>query len=85
MRAWNCAPVGRGQELQALRHVDPMINRETSVNSMTRILAAIGVVALIGIAFYLFSESQKSDAEKLGDSIEEVGDDIADAVDDATN
>lgn len=48
-------------------------------------MAAIGVIGLIGVAFYMFSESQKSGAEKLGDSLEEVGEDIADAVDDATN
>ncbi len=48
------------------------------------LLAAVGVVALIIAAVYFINQSQKSDAEKLGDSLEEVGEDIADAVDDAT-
>ncbi len=49
------------------------------------ILATVGIVALVLAAVYFFNESQKSDVEKLGDSLEEVGDDIADAVDDAAN
>jgi len=49
------------------------------------IFAAVGVVAIIFAIVYFINDSQKSDAEKLGDSLEEVGEDIADAVDDATN
>ncbi|MDZ7628340.1 MAG: hypothetical protein U5J99_08000 [Parvularculaceae bacterium] len=49
------------------------------------LLAAIGVVAIGVAVIYFINESQKSDAEKLGDSLEEMGDDIADAVDGATN
>jgi hypothetical protein len=49
------------------------------------ILAAVGVVAIIFAIVYFINDSQKSDAEKLGDSLEEVGEDIADAVDDATD
>jgi hypothetical protein len=48
-------------------------------------VAAIGAGALVVIAVLLFNESQKSDVEKLGDSIENAGDDVADAVKDATN
>ena len=46
------------------------------------ILAAVGVVAIIFAVVYFINESQKSDVEKLGDSLEKVGDDIADAVND---
>lgn len=49
------------------------------------ILAAVGVIAIIFGGIYFINQSQKSDVEKLGDSLEEVGDDIADAVDDAAN
>lgn len=49
------------------------------------ILAAVGVVALVAAGIYFVNQSQKSDVEKLGDSLEEAGEDIADAVDDATN
>ena len=49
------------------------------------ILAAVGVVAIVVVGAYLINQSQKSDAEKLGDRLEEVGEDIADAVDDATD
>ena len=48
------------------------------------LLAAVGVVAIIIAGVYFINESQKSDVEKLGDSLEEVGEDVADAVDDAT-
>lgn len=48
------------------------------------LLSIVGVVALVAVAIYFINESQKSDIEKLGDSIERVGDDLADAVDDAT-
>lgn len=49
------------------------------------ILAAVGVIAIIFGGIYFINQSQKSDAEKLGDSLEKVGDDIADAVEDATD
>lgn len=49
------------------------------------ILAAAGVIAIVVGGAYFINQSQKSDAEKLGDSLEEVGEDIADAVDDATD
>ncbi len=48
------------------------------------LLAIVGVVALVAGAIYFVNESQKSDIEKLGDSIENAGNDLADAVDDAT-
>lgn len=48
-------------------------------------LAIVGVAALIVAGIYFINESQKSDAEKLGDSLEEAGEDVADAVDDAVN
>ncbi|MEQ1930878.1 MAG: hypothetical protein ABL957_10135 [Parvularculaceae bacterium] len=51
----------------------------------TKMLAAVGIVAIIGFGAYFISQSQKSDAEKLGDSIEEVGEEIEDAVKDATD
>lgn len=51
----------------------------------TKFLAAVGVVAIIVIGAYAYNESRKSDAEKLGDSIEHAVDDVADAVEDATN
>jgi len=48
-------------------------------------LAIVGVAALILAGIYFVNESQKSDTEKLGDSLEEAGEDVADAVDDAGN
>lgn len=49
-----------------------------------KILAAVGVAAIIFAGVYFINESQKSDVEKLGDSLEKVGHDISDAVDDAS-
>ena len=51
------------------------------MSSSTKVFAVIGVIAVIGIGAYAINESQKSDAEKVGDSIEEAGEDIKDAVD----
>lgn len=51
------------------------------MSSGAKIFAVIGVVAVIGVGIYAINESQKSDVEKLGDSIEEVGEDIKDAID----
>lgn len=48
-------------------------------------LAIVGVAALVIAGIYFVNESQKSDVEKLGDSLEEAGEDVADAVDDAVN
>lgn len=52
------------------------------MSSTTRVLALVGVVAIIGVGVYAINESGKSDVEKLGDSIEDVGEDIKDAVND---
>ncbi|MEE2691860.1 MAG: hypothetical protein VX640_10015 [Pseudomonadota bacterium] len=52
------------------------------MGSSTKIFAVIGVAAVIGFGVYAINESRKSDAEKIGDSIEEVGEDIEDAVKD---
>lgn len=49
----------------------------------TKMAAAVGVVAKIMIGATFVSESQKSSAEKLGDSLEEVPEDVTDAVKDA--
>ncbi len=49
---------------------------------MTKILAVIGVIAILAGGLYYFSESQKSPAEKVGDKIEDVGDAVKDAVED---
>ncbi len=68
----------RRQPCFSLKAQDQIIMQSKSL------LAAVGVVALIIAAVYFINQSQKSDAEKLGDSLEEVGEDIADAVDDAT-
>jgi uncharacterized protein (UPF0333 family) len=51
------------------------------VNS-TKFLAAVGVVAIIIAGVYFINESGKSDLDKLGDSIENAADDVADAVKD---
>ena len=51
----------------------------------TKFLAAVGVIAVIAIGAYAINESRKSDAEKLGDSIEDAADDVGDAIEDATN
>lgn len=51
----------------------------------TKFLAAVGIVAIIAVGAYAINESRKSDAEKLGDSIEDAAEDIGDAVEDATN
>ena len=51
----------------------------------TKLLAAIGVVAIIAVSVYAINEGRKSDAEKLGDSIEDGADDVGDAIEDATN
>jgi len=55
--------------------------KEEIMSSSTKVFAVIGVIAVIGIGAYAINESQKSDAEKVGDSIEEAGEDIKDAVD----
>lgn len=51
------------------------------MNSTVKLLAIVGVVAVIGFGVYAINESGKSDAEKIGDRIEDVGE----AVDDAIN
>lgn len=51
----------------------------------TKFLAAVGVVAIIAIGAYAINESRKSDAEKLGDSLENAAEEVADAIEDATN
>ncbi len=43
-----------------------------------RILAVVGVLAIIGVSLYLVNDYRKGDMEKFGD-------DVADSVKDATN
>jgi hypothetical protein len=59
--------------------------------SSNRILAIIGVIALIGVGIYAINESQNDDdvgdaieeaADEVGDAAEEVGDEVDDATDD---
>ncbi len=52
------------------------------MSATAKAFAIIGVIAVIGIGVYILGESQKSDAEKFGDSIEEAGEDLKDAVQD---
>ncbi len=47
-----------------------------------KILAIVGVVAIIIGGIYFINESGKSDIEKLGDSLENAADDVADAIKD---
>lgn len=48
-------------------------------------LIMAGCVAVIIGGTYYINESNKSDTEKLGDSIENAADDVSDAIKDATN
>lgn len=51
------------------------------MNAIVKLLAIIGVVTLIGFGVYAINESGKSDAERIGDRIE----DVEEAVDEAIN
>lgn len=50
-----------------------------------KLLAVIGVVALVGLGVYAINESNESDADKVGDAIEDAADDVGDAAEDAAD
>lgn len=52
---------------------------------MNRLLSIIGVIAFIGVGYYLYNEDRKDFADDASEAIENVADDVGDGAEDVAD